>query len=72
MTDEATRLPPIPDRFLSPAAKDNVIAWLRGLALPERHAARELRRWAQYVGITLTASDYTGLRPGSSPPYPEE
>lgn len=72
MSDEATRLPPIPDRLLVPAAKDLVIAWLRGLVLPERYASRALREWARYVGVSLTVQDYEGLRGGPEPLEPEE
>lgn len=72
MSDEATRLPPIPDRLLVPSAKNLVIAWLRGLVLPERYASRALREWARYVGVQLEAQDYVGLRGGPEHLGPEE
>lgn len=72
MIEPATRLPPIPDRLLVPAAKDQVRAFLRGLALPERYASRALREWAHFVGVQLQATDYEGLYGGPAPDFPPE
>lgn len=60
--EPSERLPPFPDRLLVPGQKENVLAWIRGLDLPIRHAARALRQWAAYVGVELQRSDYVAVR----------
>lgn len=61
VTGDTRRLPPFEDEQLDAAKKPAVVAFLRGLDLEPRLAARHLRRWAEVVGVALERADYVAL-----------
>jgi len=64
------RLPPLPNELLDARRKGEVIQFLLSLGIPTRWRFTHLGRWAQVVGVTLTALDYEQLRTLPGPEAP--
>lgn len=56
------KLPPFPDELVAEHRKGDVVRFLRWLGLPSRVRAAHLKRWADYLGLELTAADYDAVR----------
>lgn len=63
MIESGVDLPPFPDELLRADSKEKAIGFLRALGVPNRIAARNLRRWGQYVGVELTRDDFVRVDP---------